>query len=974
MLVERVLTMLAPSGKYAALVVNLSSGLFTAFAGFFLCRCIFTVSGWLLKNSNASWKLLSRSTGAATGALAFGWCDSAWYSAVEAEVYAMSIFMTALCIWLMLKWSVCEDRPKSTRYLILISYLIGLSIGIHQLNLLCIPALVLIWGFKRGKGKWWKVLLLFIFSLFAVGVILLVIMPGMIWLASRVELFSVNEMHLPFLSGVVIFIGLLGGILVATLWLTHRLNARRTHVASWMATTLLIGYSAYALIPLRGDIPSPANSARPGDPFSFASYLSREQYGGAPLIYGKTPLSKPMLREEWIPGTTTPSYRRNKLLPSHPVWVRKKEGMTIGDKYHMLSHTDSLDALKKLEYPGETYIRQGYYPKLLYTPELNMWFPRITSNDPVDFPLFGDWAGMTKENMVKVKISEAVDTTGKYVNKLGADGIRHEKYSYRPTYWQSFRMFAAYQAGYMYFRYLLWNFSGRQNDVHSTGEVEHGNFITGFLAIDNAMLGAEQALPSNLAKKNKGRNRYYMLPLILGIFGIVWLMKKGKLGIKTDITVMTIFVMTGLAIVVYLNQSLGEARERDYSFLGSFWAFAAWIGFGAVGLLQLTKKFAPIAMLIPLFTVGWMFKENIDDHDRSNRTAASVIASNILESLPEDAILFVNGDNATFPLWYSQEVEGVRRDVRVINLTYLGVETYTEALMRDWEQSKRLPFTLSIPSITSGTLQFPHVKPDCSTTIPDALDMLAELEHDRNPEINYSNVYIKGIGRDSIPFSLRNLSKTGSLNLDIRRLLIFDLIATNAAQPTPRPILWLRTLPENAYAGFFGNTSEGIFTRELGSKTIDEKENDYNRILKKLNPPNPLSKPPYLDPTPAGQVSTHRAALLSAAKEMLSNGKISTAYNLALAADSLMGYDLGTYKSVHDGNSIFATRTEMIKLFSELADSLESSPVALKYNQRIEYLRKRTEDIKREHTEQTAEWREYKRTLPERLRFKTSVK
>lgn len=968
MLTERVITMFAPSGKYAALAVNLSSGLFTAFAGFFLARVIFMALGWVTIGIRLHSPLLTRCIASATGALAFGWCDSAWYSAVEAEVYAMSIFMSALCIWLMMKWAECNDPSKATRYLILVAYLMGLSIGVHQLNLLCIPAMVLIWGFKRGRGKWWKVLILLVFSFIAVGVILLGIMPGMIWLASRFELFAVNTCNLPFLSGVIIFIATLGLILIAGLIISSMCNARRLNIAFWMTGMLLVGYSCYALIPIRGDIPSPANSGRPGNPFSFASYLAREQYGASPLIYGHTPMSKPLLREEWNRSDSLPSYRKKVLRRKHPVIVAKKEGMLLTDNYGMLTKKDSALNKKILARGGDGYVIQGYFPEVEYTPELNMWFPRITSRDPSDFPCFEDWAGMNKDNMLRVPVSEAVDSAGNYVCKMNAQGERVRSFSYRPTYMQSLRMFLTYQTGYMYFRYLLWNFSGRQNDIHSTGEVEHGNFITGIPVIDNAMLGDQSALPANAGKENPGRNRYFLIPLLLGLAGMIWLLGKGKRGIKIDVIIVTLFIMTGLAIVVYLNQSPGEPRERDYSFLGSYWAFAMWIGFGGAALMQWCRKFAPLAATIPVFSVIWMFIQNFDDHDRSNRYTASVIASNILNSLPENAIIFVNGDNGTFPLWYAQEVEGIRRDIRVINLAYLGLPAYVESLMRDWNEAPRIPATLTRETIAYGALQFPRLKIVNADSVLDAIEMLKTLEMSGSPVINVDKVRIAGISPDSVLFPLRKLSASGSSNLDFRRLIILDIIATNAASPNPRPIHWLKTMPEHAYAGLYEYTSPALFTRELGLLTPDETEQRYLTGLDKMKELNPNGREPYLDQTPAGQVSIHRAGLVMAATDMLKHGKIKSALRLALASDSLLGMDRNTFTGVHDKDSTFNTRRMTGLLFSALSDSLNIK------GERDEAVRlgKRAEEIMTDEENLNREWLKYKRTLSPSLRLKIS--
>ncbi len=304
-------------------------------------------------------------------------------------------------------------------------------------------------------------------------------------------------------------------------------------------------------------------------------------------------------------------------------------------------------------------------------------------------------------------------------------------------------MLLTYQTGYMYFRYLLWNFLGRQNDAHSTGEVEHSNFITGILPVDNAMLGAEDALPASLGKDNKGRNRYFLLPFLLGIGGICTLLAAGKRGHKTCLATAMLFIMTGLAIVVYLNQSPGEPRERDYSFLGSYLAFAIWIGFGAFGAMRLAGKYAPAAALVPLFAVVWMFIENYDDHDRSGRLAASRITANILNSLDKDAILFVDGDNATFPLWYAQEVEGIRKDVRVINLAYLSMPLYAASMMNDWDGAKGVATTLRREEIIYGALQFPRIAADASDTVVSATEMLDSLGSSIRKECRYRKVWLK---------------------------------------------------------------------------------------------------------------------------------------------------------------------------------------------------------------------------------------
>ncbi len=1015
MLVERVVTMLAPSGKEAALLVNMSSGLFTALAAFFLAKTIFMGAGWVSDSlKQKRWKLLTQSVAAASGALAFGWCDSVWYSAVEAEVYAMSIFMTSLCVWLMVRWAFCNTRPTSTRYLILLAYLFGLSLGIHQLNLLCIPALAIIWSIKRGIRKWWKVLAVFILSLGVVGVILCGIMPSTIAIASEIELLAVNTLGLPYLSGVVIYVLLLGISLLVALTATshshnpgvlaiavfpaillsgifiysenfatgtaltaivslllvrgHNFSARRLNICMWMLALLLTGYSSYALIPIRGAIHSPANSSMPGNPFSFAFYQAREQYGGTPLLYGHTPYSKEMIREEFLNDDGKPTYRRSALERKHRVTVRKEGNARIADPYRMLTKEDSLFNEKALKKKGDAYVVRSYTVKPVLTPELNMWFPRITSRDPADLQSFADWAGMTKETMTEVITSEVIDSAGNYNGKLLADGTRKKHISYRPTYLQSLKMLLTYQTGYMYFRYLLWNFMGRQNDEHSTGEVEHGNFITGINVLDNLMLGAEDALPSRIGRDNKGRNSYFLLPFLLGLAGIVALCCYGKRGHKVCLATAMLFIMTGIAIVIYLNQSPGEPRERDYSYLGSYLAFCIWIGFGAFGLMRLTGKYAPVAAIVPLFSAVWMCIENYDDHDRSGRYAASNIAANILNSLSQDAIIFVDGDNGTFPLWYAQEVEGVRKDIRVINLAYLGMPQYAASMMRDWDGAKGVQTTLQREDVIYGALQFPKLSDNYYDSIPNFHIMLRELAESPSAETRYRKVWIPDASGDSIIYPLSNITKTkGGKGLDFRKLMIFDILATNSAAENPRSVYWLRGLPGRHFIGLDSLATQGLFATKYGLSDAGKRETEYLNTLTLLSTPNTSKKNVYLDGTPASRISTHRAALLMASQEMLHAGKLNTALKLAICADTLPGYDERTYTSLREHDTIFVTRREMSTLMRNLADSLSTHDSEI-YSSDIAHLRKRAAILERQDSIYKDEWERYYRSLPPRLR------
>ncbi len=1013
MLVERIVTMLAPAGKYAALAINLSSGLFTAFAGFFLSRSIFAMALFTFGKgaSHNRRKLFYAAGGALCGALAFGWCDSTWYSAVEAEVYAMSIFMTSLCLWLMLKWASISDPAASRRYLILIAYLFGLSLGIHQLNLLLIPALAVIWGIKRGIRSRIRQILLIGLSFVAVAMVLVGMMPSTIALAAAIELFAVNELGLPFLWGVGIYVVLLAfslllavvttssstnrGVisisLIPALFLSgifiiagnfsiglalsalgavllvrpNHFNRGRLNLCVWMLAMMLTGYSAYAIIPIRGSIPSPANSAMPGEPFSFASYQAREQYGGAPLLYGQTPYSKPLYVEKFD-SAGNPVYSTLYIKRDHPVTIPYEKGALIRDPYNLLTQDDSALNRKAVASDHDAYIVEGYRPKTVLTPELNMWLPRITSRNAADLASFADWTGMTNDNMTEVEISEAVDSADRLVSRLDASGKRTNPKALRPTYTQHLKMLLGYQTGYMYFRYLLWNFSGRQNDIASTGEVEHGNFITGFPLIDNAMLGAEESLPPEAGSRNKGRNRYFMIPLLLGIAGIIWLLMPRPRRRETCAVIAMLFIMTGIAIVVYLNQGPGEPRERDYSFLGSYMAFSIWIGFGAIAVARVGERLTrtPIFFILPLLAVIWMLKENYDDHDRSGRRAASNLTANILNSLDRDAIIFVNGDNYTFPLWYLQEVEGIRRDVRVVNYAYLSLPRYAANLMKEWESSAPVPSVLNRGDFIYNALLFAKV-PGKTDTV-DAAEALRALA--ASPDGTFPSRYARLCLPDGSQtvIDLRKLSSTGKTSIaDFRNLFIFNIIAANTDSVKPRPIYWLNSMPSKSTAGLSNMLKPELYARRLSGtyspdSVTDEKES--LAALPLLLPPNDMGREVYMDGAPSGQVAFQRAALTQAARRMLRSGLKGEAVETARLIDSLFNTDPRTFKAVTSGDTIFSTGKEYGRLLLDLADSTGD-----------EKLRRRGEEILEAENERLQAWKRYRKALPPRLRSKMAT-
>ncbi len=1023
MLFERMVTLCVPP-QYAALAINLSSGLLTAFAAFFLAKTIFRVGLWvLLKLPRRRIPAPLAAAGAACiGALAFGWCDSVWYSAVEAEVYAMSIFMTSLCIWLMAKWAGTRSRGDSWRLLVLIAYLFGLSIGIHQLNLLCIPALAMVWAVRRGIRSTGRLFIIFILSLVAVACVLVGMMPSTIDIAAKFELLAVNRLGLPALSGVAAYIALLAFSLIVALYAVGRqanrflmalacypaillsgifilsqhyiagavisacvslalvsgsnFQARRLYLAIWMLALLLTGYSSYALIPIRGSIPSPANNAMPGEPFAFAAYQSRDQYGAKPLLYGRTPFSKSLLREK-IDDNGFFSYRHYAFNYSSPAYVPKIEGGRIRPNAPSLSKDDSARNARILERHGDGYIIKSRKPVPIRTPELNMWFPRITGNSPTDLQAYTDWIGMDTSNMVRVAVSEAVDSAGNPVPKADKQGNRKQAYSYRPTYLQNLQWLLTYQTAYMYWRYLMWNFVGRQNDRPAQGEVQHGNFITGIPAADNAMLGAENQLPPVAGDDNPGRNRYFGLPLILGLLGIIWLLKARRRGKQVCAVNAILFVMTGLAITVYLNQDPCEPRERDYSFLGSYLAFAVWIGFGA---LFIARRFRSAwAFLIPLAVVGWMGCVNFNDHDRSNRHAARNFARNILASMEPDAIVFVNGDNFTFPLWYAQEVEGFRTDVRVVNLAYLQTSVYAANQLLCWREAPPAPSVLSRGDIIWDAFRSIRIPADSRDTIP-AFKALAIVRDSLASRFPTRFVSLPVAPDSSIVYDLRNLASNGSPNADFMKLMIFNFIAADSNSSHRRPFYWIGALPADKRIGLSSALSPWLFGYRFGILPDSRTDSLLVDAIRKIGPVNPVGKKVYMDRAPSMMTSALRAPLIVAGRRLLRTGNIADALEAARRADVLMGNAPDSYVPMSFGDSLFRVHRELSDFLAECADSLDAIAAnpslshlqQQKLSARSTELKARSVMLRRHFDRRMEQWRDYRRALPERLRPKMS--
>lgn len=948
--------------EHAAYAVNLTSGLFTAFAGFFLAGIVFRLTLWILRGVGRCRgipEVWGAAGAAVIAALSFGWSDSVWYSAVEAEVYALSIFFTALTVWLMVKWAFTRDRLAANRLLVLIAYIFGLSIGVHQLNLLAIPALALIWGVRRGVRNPWKLILIVCLGMLAVGLVLAVVMPHTISLAAWLEEIAVNRLGLPMLSGVVAFVLLLGLVLLGCLAWTLHAGRRRLNLCFWMLSMVLAGYGAYALIPVRGDIPSPANAAMPGEPFAFARYQAREQYGGTPLLRGNTPYSRPMFREEWVKGRGYPVYHNYALRQGHPQLIPYEPGMRVDMSAGHLSPRDSAANAHVMASGRPGYLVKGYLQKNILTPELDMWLPRMTSRDPGDLRSFRDWAGMDTADMVRVRISEAFDTLGRPVAKMRPDGTRGTVYSYRPTFMQNLRMMGSYQIGYMYMRYLLWNFVGRQNDIHSQGEVQHGNFITGIMPVDNLMLGAEDALPAEAGRDNPGRNRYFAIPFILGLVGLVWLYRSGNRGRATAAVSMLLFVMTGLAIVVYLNQNPGEARERDYSFLGSFWTYAIWIGFGALAVVRWFRT--PWAFLLMLMVPAWMCAENFDDHDRRGRNVATETAVATLESLDPEAVIFVDGDNFTFPLWYAQEVLGVRRDVRVVNLSYLTMSPYAANLLAPWRESRALESTLKRGDILFDMFNNVRIAGMRSDTVSAdvALRMLLDtVDRGGRPVFASRHVRFAVPGRDTVVMDLRKLSRTGKSNdLRFQQLMIFDFLS----HAGDRPVYWMDNAPDYVRLHLPDSLMTPVlFGTRFGVSGDSLADAELRRAIHVVKAPNSLDRKVYMDPTPARMVGLTRVALIRAARRQMEAGQYTDAYHTLYKADILMGDHPSSYPFVNDGDSIMNPQLELARLQSELGPLLREP-----YRTELKARALRNRRLAQRRLDA---WTRYRRALPQRLR------
>jgi hypothetical protein len=881
-----------------AMMVNIMSALCSSATILFLFWSITMLGLKFTKDEEISTGRMYAILGSGlVGALAYTFSDSFWFSAVEGEVYAMSSFFTAIVFWAILKWDQAADQPHSQRWIILIAYLMGLSIGVHLLNLLAIPAIALVFYFRKYKTTWKGVAFTLGISFFILSFIMFLVIPYTVSLAGKYEILFVNSFGLPFNTGTLFYflvlIGslawsirftyqskhskpeyIIGGVLMLLLamfsWVTffgsllvagayywYKNNPGRTNrnqVRSAANTVflsiafLLVGYSSFFLLVIRANTNTPINENDPSDAVSLLSYLNREQYGSWPIVYGQY--------------YNAPNDRENPGLDGNPVYIKDvKKG-----KYII---TDD----KKSSIPN-------------YDSRFCTIFPRMWSSDterqhPEAYKSWGKVKGVPLD----------------VVNSEGKTETR-----YRPTFVENMRFFFSYQIDHMYLRYFFWNFAGRQNDIQGEGGIQNGNWISGIPFIDNARLGEQSNLPDSM--KNAARNKFYMFPFLLGLLGMYFHLRKHRDGF---LVVLLLFFMTGIAIVLYLNTPPNPPRERDYAFAGSFYAYAMWIGLGVMALWDLVRKYAekysPIFITIAglILVPGIMAKEGWDDHDRSDKFAARDFAVNYLNSCAPNAILITNGDNDTFPLWYAQEVEGIRTDVRVVNFTLASGDWYVHQLMRKIYKSDTLPFTLSYEQYNKGVNDVLYH----SGAIKDRVELQDLIDYiasdDPASKYNQDGTIFTLFPANKVKITLDSalLVKEGSvpkkyadkilssLEFDIRTsyiakndLMLLDFLAKNKFK---RPVYFVN--PASIRSADFTKFCylNGFVYRflPLQADTADQSnrlgfvdaESSYNILMNKCKWGNLASPDVYVDPESFRNTFAPKQNFMRLAKKLVAEGK-----------------------------------------------------------------------------------------------------
>jgi hypothetical protein len=842
MIIGRVATLFAfGDTTKVAMMMNMLSALASAGSILFLFWTITHLARKIIVKLNeeiTTGNLIAILGSGLVGALAYTFSDTFWFSAVEGEVYATSSFFTAVVFWAMLKWEEVADEPYADRYIVLIAYLMGLSIGIHLLNLLEIPALAYIYYFRRYKPTRSGIWITAFIGLLLLGFVQFAFIPKVVGTAASFELLFTNTLGQAFGIGAIVYIlvlvtliilslkfskeekeipafaslaallmlisgwiiGIVGVAILAYFMLVRKNNFKLANTLTLCITVMLIGYGSYGMIIIRSSADTPMDENNPENVFTLLSYLNREQYGTRPLVYGQY-------------------YNA----PLHPDQAKRyKPGNTVYAPNLKTGEYDIVATPKDTEEP-------------VYDPSYCTVFPRMWSSQAQHIRGYKSWANIKGDPKKK------------------------------PTFGENIKFFFRYQLGFMYFRYFAWNFVGRQNDLQGHGDASDGNWKSGFNFLDDGRIGTQANLPPSMSS-NKANNKFFFLPFILGLIGLVYQFMKTK---RDFLVTMLFFLLTGIAIIVFLNQYTVEPRERDYGFAGSFYAFAIWIGLGVLALYEGLRKYAsqPLAALgvtavATLAVPGLMAKGGWDDHDRSDRFTARDYASNYLQSCQKNAILFTNGDNDTFPLWYAQEVEGIRTDIRVVNLSLLNTDWYIDQIKRKAYDSDAVPLSLTQDKYRQGKREQILIYDEGIPGYQNIREMVKFVESDdvknkfkyaeRNFDYFPSNKFSIPVdsawvvSNGTVPKGLEN-QVVKSIDFQIDRnyvlkaeLMILDLLATNNWK---RPVYFAITVGDDSYLGLQDYFQlEGLAYRLVPVKNPPTRGDNFGRVATDLMYDNIMNK------------------------------------------------------------------------------------------------------------------------------------
>ncbi|MFZ4399159.1 MAG: protein O-mannosyl-transferase family [Bacteroidales bacterium] len=865
-----------------ARMVNTMSALASGLTILFLFWTITLLGKKLVKRNGelTDGKIIAIFGSAVVGALAYTFSDSFWFSAVEGEVYASSSFYTAITFWAILKWDENADEKHSFRWLILIAYLIGLSIGVHLLNLLAIPAIVFVYYFRKFKTTRNGVIISMLLALILLVGVLYGIIPEIVSLSGFFERMVVNSFGLPFGSGTIVYFAILIAAILWGLWYSKKHHKVVLNSIILSLVFLLIGYSSFFILVIRSNANPPIDENNPDNATALVSYLEREQYGSNPVFYGQY-YNAPII--DYKDGN--PVYTKAYLVMSG-----NQQQATFFSEFSAKQYIAKNANTPNLSIKGKYIItddKKGEEP--VYDPRFTTVFPRMySSGDQGHINAYKDW-GKVKGTPITVQ------------NRNG-----EPETILKPTFRENLRYFFTYQLNYMYFRYFMWNFAGRQNDLQGRGDILNGNWISGIPFVDQYILdlGPQDNVPANL--QNHGTNKFYLLPLILGLIGLFFHMKK---DISSGWVVALLFFLTGIAIVIYLNQYAYQPRERDYAFAASFYAFAIWIGLGVYAIFDfLSKKIDPkLAAIVAttactLLVPTIMAKEGWDDHNRSNRFTALHFAENYLNSCAPNAILFTNGDNDTFPLWYAQEVEGIRTDIRVINLSLLNTDWYVDQAKRKAYNSDPVPFSLTKEQYIQGTRDFVLFDKSANTqgiyvNIKEAMRFIADNNNTRMMSNQKMMSYFP-TDKFSIPVDKNEVIKNGVVPASLKdsildavnwtmngygvqkaQLMQLDLLANFDWK---RPVYFAITTGDEAYIGLENYFQlEGLAYRLVPMKAhnTDGQQGTvntsimYDNLMHKYKWGNMTEPKVYMDETNMRMTMNFRNIFARLANALLDEGK-----------------------------------------------------------------------------------------------------